>query len=311
MPPTGHQALTAPVTGASCASCHSETVNTDGTIKVTGGTHMNGLAEYSGNHPAGWANPTQHGYSASLGGLQNCTTCHTSFGAASGIATSSCNTCHGNAGHPNWQNECTFCHGTTGRTGNVTGTDAYLAASPPVGPQGQTLTTDAMVGAHQKHVNPAASGQKATPFACTNCHANPLPSGVAHVNGQAVPLPFGGVAITGNVRPTFSPTTLSCSATYCHGNFTGGATTAAPLWTGGPMNCSSCHGLPPGTGEHSRHSGAGVTCGSCHSGYSASAVNVGLHVNGAKDVGGAGTAITSWNAATRQCARACHGAQTW
>ena len=312
LPPTNHPALTGAVTAATCSQCHPETVNADGTINVAGRKHINGQAEYvGGNHPAGWASPTQHGYSANQQGLQNCETCHTSFGPASGVATSSCNGCHTSAGHASWQNECTFCHGTPGRTGNVAGTDAFLAASPPVGPQGQTLTSDAMVGAHQKHVNPLPAGQKAPPFACTNCHASPLPSGVAHVNGLAVPIPFGGIAVTGNVRPTFNPTTLSCSATYCHGNFTGGATTAAPLWTGGAMSCSSCHGLPPGTGQHSRHSGQGVACGDCHSGYSTTAVNVTLHVNGVKNAGGAGTRINSWNGSTLQCAPACHGSERW
>ncbi len=313
MPPTGHQPVgtTVPAPATACTSCHSETVDAGGTIKVAGGKHMNGLAEYSGNHPAGWSDPTQHGYSANQQGLQNCTPCHSGFGAASGVATSSCNTCHANATHPDWQNDCTFCHGTKGRSGNVSGTDTFLAVSPPVGPQGQTLTTDAMVGAHQKHVNPPATGRVAQPFACVVCHATPLPANIDHVNGQSVPVPFGGVAITGNVVPTFNPVALSCSATYCHGNFSGGATTAAPLWTGRPMSCSSCHGLPPGTGEHglSRHRNAG--CGACHSGYSATAVNVTLHVNGVKNVGGPGTSINSWNASTLQCAPACHGPERW
>jgi predicted CxxxxCH...CXXCH cytochrome family protein len=143
------------------------------------------------------------------------------------------------------------------------------------------------------------------------CHASPLPADVTHVNGQPVPIPFGGVAITGNVRPAFDPVALSCSATYCHGNFTGGATTAAPLWTGGAMNCSSCHGLPPGTGEHGRTQHQNAGCGVCHSGYTATAANVTLHVNGVKDVGGAGTLVNSWNASTLQCAPAYHGTERW
>ena len=65
-------------------------------------------------------------------------------------------------------------------------------------------------------------------FACTNCHPSPLPTNVDHVDGQATPVPFGGIAITGNVTPSFNPTTLGCSATYCHGNFTNGKTTAVP-----------------------------------------------------------------------------------
>ena len=321
MPPTGHQALTAPVTAASCASCHSETVNTDGTINVAGGKHMNGLAEYSGNHPAGWADPTQHGYAANQQGLQNCTTCHVAFGAASGVATSSCNTCHGGTA---WQTNCTFCHGTATSTGNVAGTDPRLTASPPVGPQGQTAATDAMVGAHQKHVNPLATGRMAAPFACTNCHASPLPADVAHVNGLAVPVPFGGIAITGSARASFDPTSLGCSATYCHGNFAGGKTTAVPVWTGGAVTCTSCHDMPAtSTGQHSRHLGQGLNCSNCHNGIatgtgdpSTNSLIVGptLHVNGAKNVvfgGSYNGATVSGSFSNGNCTISCHGNETW
>jgi predicted CxxxxCH...CXXCH cytochrome family protein len=314
MPPVGHPTLTGTVTAATCNQCHPATVLSSGAIDVAGGKHMNGASDVTGNPHTGdplWVDRTHHGFSASSQGLQNCTNCHTNFGGPSGGSAGSCNACHTALGFATWQTNCTFCHGTTGRAGNVTGTDASLAASPPVGPQGQTLTTDPMVGAHQRHVNPPSTGRVAQPFACVVCHASPLPANVDHVNGQAVPIPFGGVALTGNVRPTFNPVTLSCSATYCHGNFTGGATTAAPLWTGGAMTCSSCHGLPPGTGQHGRSEHRAAGCGACHSGYSSSAANVLLHLNGVKNVGGAGTSINSWNASTRQCAPACHGGQTW
>ncbi len=322
MPPTGHQGLPAPVTGASCVSCHSETVNANGTINVAGGKHMNGQAEYSGSHPAGWADPTQHGYAANQQGLQNCTTCHVAFGAATGAATSSCNACHGGTA---WQTNCTFCHGTEGRTGNVAGTDARLSASPPVGPQGQTATTDAMVGAHQKHVNPAATGRMAAPFACTNCHASPLPADVAHVNGLAVPVPFGGIARTGNVNPVFNPTTLGCSATYCHGNFSGGKTTAVPIWTGGAVTCTSCHNMPASsTGEHSKHMGkSGISCATCHNGIAtgtgspstnAAIVDPTLHVNGQKNVVFGGTynnRTVTGTFSNGNCTISCHGSETW
>jgi predicted CxxxxCH...CXXCH cytochrome family protein len=177
-----------------------------------------------------------------------------------------------------------------------------------------------MVGAHQKHVNPLAAGQKASPFACTSCHASPLPSGVAHVNGLAVPIPFGGIAVTGNVRPTFNPTTLSCSATYCHGNFAGGKTTAAPLWTGGAVTCTSCHDMPAtSTGEHSRHMGQGLNCSDCHSGIATGTGNPSTnaaivapgsaHVNGTVNVvfAPANPVSTSGSGSNRTCSGNCHG----
>ncbi|HET8724418.1 MAG TPA: CxxxxCH/CxxCH domain-containing protein [Anaeromyxobacteraceae bacterium] len=328
MPPTGHPALTGTVTAATCNQCHPATVKADGTIDVAGGKHMDGLAEVSGNPHTGdplWADPTHHGYSANTQGLQNCTGCHVSFGSPAGTTGGSCNDCHTTAGFATWQTTCTFCHGTPGRTGTVAGTDAQVAAAPPVGPQGQTATTDRAVGAHQRHVNPPATGRAAAPFACTSCHPGPLPANVDHVNGQATPVPFGGIAITGNVTPTYNPTTLSCSATYCHGNFTNGNASALPTWTGAPVTCTSCHAMPTtSTGRHSTHmSKAESNCGNCHNGIATGTGNPStnatitgptLHVNGTKNValgGTYGSSVTltgTFNPTTQNCsATYCHG----
>jgi predicted CxxxxCH...CXXCH cytochrome family protein len=310
LPPTGHPTLTGTVTAATCNGCHPATVKADGTIDVAGGKHMDGLSQVAGNPHTGdalWADPTHHGYSASSGGLQNCTSCHVGFASPAGTTGGSCNGCHTTAGHAGWQTECTFCHGTPGRTG--TGTDARLAAAPPVGPQGQTASSDPNVGAHQRHVNPPAAGQVGPAFACVVCHASPLPSDVAHVNGQPVPIPFGGVALAPNIA--YNPATHGCSATYCHGNFVGGATTAVPVWTGGSMACTSCHGVAPATGQHGRSPHVSAGCGACHSGYTSTTANPALHVNGTKNVGGTGTQINSWNAGTKSCGPQCHGTETW
>jgi predicted CxxxxCH...CXXCH cytochrome family protein len=120
---------------------------------------------------------------------------------------------------------------------------------------------------------------------------------------------FSGVATTGGIANA-AYASGSCSATYCHGNFSGGAN-AAPSWTAGAMTCTSCHGSPPSTGEHGRSQHRTAGCGACHSSYTATAVNVGLHVNGGKDVGGTGTFINTWNATTLQCAPVCHGTESW
>jgi len=72
---------------------------------------------------------------------------------------------------------------------------------------------------------------------------------------------------------------------YCHGQFTGGSGWD-PSWTSTTQaTCTSCHGAPPNTGEHSRHSGGSFTCSECHgTGYSSSTVNAATHVNGTKNV---------------------------
>jgi predicted CxxxxCH...CXXCH cytochrome family protein len=320
LPPTGHPAVPG-TTAASCNGCHPQTVNANGTINVTGGLHINGAAN-EGAHAAGWADRTQHGYAASAGGLAACTTCHVGYGPAAGVAASSCNTCHGGTA---WQSSCTFCHGTPGRTGNLTGTDALLPAAPPVGTQGESATTQAAVGAHQAHANPTASAALAAPIACAVCHPSPLPTDVTHVNGQPAAVQFSGVAVTGGIT-TAAYASGSCSATYCHGNFTGGAR-AAPSWTGAPLACTACHATAPQTGQHARHMSLTGTrtlnCLNCHNGIAtgtgnpstnAALVGSALHVNGTKNVVFGGTFLGAPVTGTwtgTNCTVFCHGSETW
>jgi predicted CxxxxCH...CXXCH cytochrome family protein len=304
MPPAGHPAVPG-TTAASCSGCHPQTVNADGTINVAGGLHLNGAAN-EGAHAAGWSDPAQHGRAANAQGLAACTSCHVGYGTAAGVAGSSCNACHGGTA---WQSSCTFCHGTAGRTGNLAGTDPLLAAAPPVGSQGETAPSQPAVGAHQAHANPTAVAALAVPIACATCHPSPLPTDVTHVNGQPAEVAFSGLAVTGGIT-TAQYASGSCSATYCHGNFPGGAN-GVPGWTGGAMTCTSCHGNPPATGEHApRNSSHGFGCNICHgAGYTSTTVVVGTHVNGVKNV--ASGTPPGWNPTTRSCANSCHGSQNW
>jgi len=305
LPPAGHPAVPG-TTAASCSGCHPQTVNSNGTINVASGAHINGQVN-QGAHAAGWADPAQHGRAANAGGLPACTSCHVGFLAAAGVAGSSCNGCHGGTA---WQSNCTFCHGTSGRVPNLAGTDALLAAAPPVGTQGETLTSQAAVGAHQAHVNPTAAAALATPFACTVCHPSPLPTNVNHVDGSAPSVVFTGApgSSSGTYNGAANPPT--CSSTYCHGNFAGGAN-ATPSWTGAAMACTSCHGNPPSTGQHAPLNGNhGFGCNLCHgTGYSSTAVAVATHVNGVKNVSAGNP--PGWDSASRTCSNACHGTKSW
>jgi predicted CxxxxCH...CXXCH cytochrome family protein len=270
------------VTAATCSGCHPATVRSDGTIDLAGGKHVNGQVDVASGHPAGWSDPTVHGYQANASGLQSCTGCHVGFGAVSGLAGSSCNGCH-SAGTAAWQSNCTFCHGTVGRTGTVAGTDARLDAAPPVGSQGQTARSQAAVGAHQAHVNPPATTVMALPVACAVCHPGPLPTDTAHVAGQPTPVQFSGLAVNWGFVPTYSRgANPTCSSTYCHGAGLVGGTNTTPSWTGGPMGCTSCHGIPPASGSHGAHPG-GNQCNLCHPNVTAdgSALTVRtVHANG-------------------------------
>ena len=302
LPPTAlsgggvHPAVSGGATA--CAACHPQTVKADGTIDVAAGKHVNGTVEVQSTHPAGWSDRAQHGYAANRD-LASCRTCHgaTLTGGTAGV---SCDACH-TGGTAAWRTTCTFCHGDASRAAAL----PENRFAPPVGTQGETLSAQPAVGAHQRHLSGSAN---AAPVACTECHAVGGITDIAHVDG-AVQLRFGPLATTGGKAPAYDG--ASCSASYCHGGFTGGSS-AAPSWTGGAMACTSCHGNAPSTGEHQRREHVSAGCVACHgTGYSTTTARAADHPNGVKNVGGAGSQVNSWNAATLTCAPACHGSERW
>jgi hypothetical protein len=75
------------------------------------------------------------------------------------------------------------------------------------------------------------------------------------------------------------------------------------------QSCTTCHGIPPSTGRHSKHSSI-ATCTTCHgTGYSTTTVNPATHQNGVKNV--VMTSPVNWNASTRTCATTCHSSKSW
>jgi predicted CxxxxCH...CXXCH cytochrome family protein len=194
---------------------------------------------------------------------------------------------------------CTSCHGDPTRASNP--------AAPPTDTLGNTATTAPGVGAHQSHLG---STLRAGAVACTDCHV--VPTSTSHSNG-VVQVTFSGTATLNGQAPAWSAATLTCATTYCHASsLTTGGTARAPVWNqvdGTQKTCSSCHGAPPPSGHHSTH--AGRSCGNCHGGYSTTTVNAATHIDGSRSVGGAGSSITSWNAATMTCTNTCHSSRTW
>jgi len=282
-------------TSADCGSCHAGYTATS----VNPATHINGTVDVTSAHPAGWSDPTQHGYTVNRQGLSTCKTCHGSNLDGVGGTGPSCDSCHSTAGVTAWWSSCTFCHGnaTTG------------VASPPVDTQGGSLTSNVSVGAHAVHVGTALM----TGMTCAQCHPDRTGSNVitdpTHIDGNGIAeVTFGALAKTGGAAATYtrtSATQASCATVYCHGGYTGGAN-ATVSWTSTvALSCTSCHGLPPSTGHHSDHSGR--SCGDCHPGYTRTTVNPATHIDGSKEVG---NNITSWNPTTKQCV-GCHGSATW
>jgi predicted CxxxxCH...CXXCH cytochrome family protein len=170
---------------------------------------------------------------------------------------------------------CTTCHGDNANARvAIAGADPALNSSPPLGTKGETLTSTKAVGMHQGHLN---TGTFASPTACAECHIVPITNG--HSNGK-VDMLFGALSKTGGVAPAWNGTT--CTASYCHGNFTAGNVAAAPAWTSGTVDCTSCHGNPPATPAHSNKA---LACSACHGvGYTSTTINKVTHLNGVLDV---------------------------
>jgi predicted CxxxxCH...CXXCH cytochrome family protein len=197
---------------------------------------------------------------------------------------------------------CDSCHGDATRT---TGPKD----APPKDARGNVATTARGVGAHQSHLKFAQTLTSA-PVACTECHATPGSAG--HGNG-VVEVQFGPFSRLNGSMPAWNAATLSCSGNYCHGAKNAGGAVTAPLWTkvdGTQKTCISCHGRPPSDGKHTKHFNQGISCASCHPGYTATAVNRTVHMNGIRNAG-ATTKLTKFDPVTRRCTLTCHGAKTW
>jgi predicted CxxxxCH...CXXCH cytochrome family protein len=305
--PAGHPALAASATNATCNVCHPATVKTDGTIDVAGAKHIDGQAQAlaAASHPAGWMTPGNANFHAGPAGqgLQACLTCHAATPPAT-VANVVCSSCHGSTWSSAWVDatSCTMCHGTSGRAGGSAANP--VNASPPAGTYGHEADA-ARIGAHLAHLQATLSAT----IQCNECHVVPATAlSAGHANGPNATVTFGTLAKTGGKTPIWNG--ASCSASYCHGNFTGGAT-ATPSWTGAAMACTSCHGNPPSTGQHApRNNNHGFGCNVCHgTGYSSTTVAVATHVNGVKNV--AAGDPPGWNSANRTCSNGCHGTKSW
>jgi len=246
------------------------------------------------HHPLGWSDPTAHGPAFNAAGPEACGLCHGAdlTGGTTGVG---CATCHA-AVTTDWTTDCTFCHGGAD---NATG-------APPEAINGESARSFIGVGAHSAHVEDTALHAA---FGCTTCHPA-LPESIfsaGHIDGDGVAEnAFSGVA----AGTTFTATSATCSAVYCHGNPNGSPGTV--VWTEDPtLSCSSCHPTN-GTGmsgAHRKHISHGVSCNKCHADVASSASAISgpaLQVNGQVDVRLSQGTYTS---STGRCSGVCHGAE--
>jgi predicted CxxxxCH...CXXCH cytochrome family protein len=249
------------------------------------------LAPTIGAHPAGFTDensPNFHGkyiFANKLWNLTACVTCH-GGDYAGGNTGKSCLTCHTASGGPE---NCRLCHGNENHSW------------PPKALNGDSLTTNATVGAHNTHLDPDSSVRYSARVACSECHApivgfkdpnhiGASPDGIAEVTfGELARDTIGGDTLIPN--PTWDRNTGTCSSVYCHGNFKAGNRNAQPVFNDeNSVVCGSCHGNPttgnpnPITTQPPHSYGwQRNQCYLCHNSMinqSGDIINKSLHING-------------------------------
>ena len=314
MPPTGHFAVTAPVTASTCAKCHPDTVNTDGTINATAKGHLNGLADTT---PLTCT--TCHGDAARKGTLVGTDgnlasappiaqpgapsyavgahMAHMNPTAASYLMPPiACKECHVvplDEAHATTPPPSVVVFGTLSKTGGalptfVAGT-AGCAASYCHG----NFTLGTVKGAN---ATPLWTGT--TKLTCTACHGMP-PTGHPTYTG----LPTPASCFQCHPQSVNADGTIKVGGGHINGKIDGGG-------------CTGCHGDPPTTGKHTNSNHRNLRCDSCHpTGYTSTVAIDPFHKNNVVDINAtAGYSCGLKGCATgavRTCTNKCHGRETW
>lgn len=212
-----------------------------------------------------------------------------------------CNVCHGSG-----PGACLGCHG---------GVDNQTAA-PPLGLRGETSTTQLAVGAHTTHME----GSSITDgIECSDCHK--VPANLidpTHLGVDSIAeITWSSLA---GASSSWNRGTATCSNVYCHGRFTGGKASNAPVWTAaGQAACGSCHdvGSNPNllSGRHEKHVvEENLDCVECHVTVvdrQLNVVNLSLMVNGRKDVSFLKGGTYQNGSCSGLATGSCHGSESW
>jgi predicted CxxxxCH...CXXCH cytochrome family protein len=248
-----------------CRECHGEDNSTTATGVSCFGCHN------QFPHPAGWSGtgtPNLHQTFIQQQGwkIESCKACHGAdfhIEKEVGGQLVSCYTCHTGSSGPQG---CRVCHGGAN------------SSAPPADLLGGTSTDLVTVGAHQAHLE---GSTLSAGISCSDCHLRPSgfddPAHIDTLTPGRAEVTFGALSTdSGRVTPVWNRDAGTCSSVYCHGNFSGGDTSLAVRWTGGPAEaeCGSCHGMPPANPPHPVTSQG---CWACHT------YNAANHVNGVVD----------------------------
>jgi Geobacter CxxxxCH...CXXCH motif (GSu_C4xC__C2xCH) len=234
--------------------------------------------------------------------LNQCNTCH-GEDYSGGLVSTSCNTCHTGTNGPE---ACNTCHGDF--------TDESKIA-PPSNLSDNSSTSANGVGAHSTHLY---DNNISSDISCYECHPKIESTDnyvFAHIDGLPAEITFGTIASSGLTTPAYN-SNLSCSNTYCHGNFEFNKEESenkhaysdslivgnnfSPLWTtvdGTQAACGTCHGeidddgnliTPQPIGHFGQSSGSWTIdqCVFCHSStYNEDgSLNKFTHMNGEKNL---------------------------
>jgi predicted CxxxxCH...CXXCH cytochrome family protein len=310
MPPTGHVAVSGAPAASSCAACHPNAVNPDGTINLAAGGHLNGRPDTSAVGCTAC-----HGDAARTGNLPG-TDVNLISSPPVAPASAPAYATGAHLGHVNptagsalmQPIACGACHVVPG--------DAQHAFRPPA--NGVVFSGIALTGGAAAAWNAGTAGCSAS-----YCHGNFNYNGVTGTNATVLwtsTTPLGctachGMPPTGHVAVPGAPAPSSCNP--CHSQSVSAAGVVNLTYhlngkaEGG--DCGSCHGLPPATNRHTESDHRRASCDACHpTGYNSSTIVAQFHNNGRVDMGaqaGYSCGLTGCPTTTNgTCTNSCHGA---
>ncbi|MCR4417721.1 MAG: hypothetical protein NUV92_08260 [Ignavibacteria bacterium] len=253
-------------------------------------------------HKEGVNNPSSPNFHGKLVAQMNwdlkyCQQCH-AVNYTGGTANASCLECHKQPGGPE---ACNTCHGDFANP---------LQIAPPRDLSGGISETSRGVGAHTKHLGGQSIGSAVE---CSVCHTIPRGfSDAGHIDGSpSAEIIFTGLAVKGTSptnQPVYNYNQISCSNTYCHGNFRFTKSESSypfaytqdamignnsnPIWNvvdGTYLKCNSCHGKSETDPSPIGHINSSLTdlnnnpCANCHPGvvdYQGQIIDKEKHING-------------------------------
>ena len=247
--------------------------------------------ELEGVHPDGFGKlgaDNFHSFKiqASNWDMTNCQKCHAAD-FSGGTAGVSCLDCHTSNAGPE---ACNTCHGVFADESKI---------APPNDINNNYETSAKGVGAHTAHLY---ENDLSLVLSCNECHPSNETGSVnfikTHIDGLPAEMSFGEIASSGLSTPMYNGD-LSCSNTYCHGNFVFGdikGNNFAPIWNivdGTQAACGTCHGRINEQGEITSPTPVGhfgdfqaENCAQCHpSAFNEDGtLNKLVHINGEKNL---------------------------